>query len=225
MKRLFMQGALMLATIAVSGSGAFAQKYELHPYVGGMFLTDFRAAPDQVGRFDFKNPGVFGIKGGGFLTQDFMLEGNVGYVNQFEFRHNLDPKVYAIQWEALGSYNFFPARFAGAYPYVSAGIGGLTLKARNQMDFDDSDTVVYPVQVEPRQNGGPFPTTIVPFTIQDNDTFFTFSYGGGVKGQRLWGPLGLRADFRGRTMPNFYQHRAVHAFEMTGGVLVSWGER
>src|SRR5215831_14981241 len=35
---------------------------------------------------------------------------------------------------------------------------------------------------------------------------FTFSYGGGLKAMRLWGPMGFFGDFRGRTMPNFFGH-------------------
>jgi hypothetical protein len=60
--------------------------------------------------------------------------------------------------------------------------------------------------------------------LEDGDTFFNYSYGGGVKGSRLWGPVGLRADIRGRTMPNFFGEH-IHSFEATGGLLLSWGER
>ncbi len=220
----FTRWALLLATLGVSATAAFAQKYEIHPYAGGQLLTDFKAAPDQVGRFDFKNPGVFGLKGGAFVTENWLVEGNVAYVNQMKLRSHIEPTLYGIQWEALGSYNLFRARFARLFPYFSAGIGGLTLNARNRVDADDQDKVVYPIITAPRPNGGPIATTTEPLIIEDGDSFFNFSYGGGVKAQRLWGPVGLRADFRGRTMPNFYGD-AVHGFEMTGGLLLSWGER
>ena len=45
-----------------------------------------------------------------------------------------------------------------------------------------------------------------------------------LKGVRLWGPVGLRADFRGRTLPNFYGS-SLTWFEMTGGFNIIWGER
>jgi hypothetical protein len=39
----------------------------------------------------------------------------------------------------------------------------------------------------------------------------------------LWGPLGFRADFRGRILPNFHQSTSTWP-ELTGGVLFSWEE-
>jgi hypothetical protein len=60
--------------------------------------------------------------------------------------------------------------------------------------------------------------------LKDNDSFLQFSYGGGVKAIRLWGPIGLRADFRGRTLPNFYGS-SLTFFEATGGFNIIWGER
>jgi hypothetical protein len=50
------------------------------------------------------------------------------------------------------------------------------------------------------------------------------SYGGGLKALQLWGPVGLRADVRGRTMPNFFGERLTWG-EATGGLTFSWGER
>ena len=38
------------------------------------------------------------------------------------------------------------------------------------------------------------------------------------------GPIGFRADFRGRTIPNFFQ-QTINWPEVTGGLLLSWGER
>src|SRR5262245_7962164 len=50
------KGLILSLGIAVclAGSPAFAQKYELHPYAGGMFMTDYQKV------LDFKNPGIFG---------------------------------------------------------------------------------------------------------------------------------------------------------------------
>jgi hypothetical protein len=41
--------------------------------------------------------------------------------------------------------------------------------------------------------------------MQDGDTFFTFNYGGGIKGMNLWGPMGFRADIKGRNNSQFLQ--------------------
>ena len=60
--------------------------------------------------------------------------------------------------------------------------------------------------------------------LENNDTFFTFSYGGGFKGLRLAGPVGFRFDVRGRTIPNFFGESSTRA-ELTGGLVFAWGER
>jgi hypothetical protein len=60
--------------------------------------------------------------------------------------------------------------------------------------------------------------------LDNNDTFFTISYGGGVKGLRLAGPLGFRVDVRGRTIPNYFGSSTTRA-EFTGGLVFAWGER
>ena len=66
----------------------------------------------------------------------------------------------------------------------------------------------------------PGPTKI----IHSGDTFFTVNYGGGFKAANLWGPIGLRADLRGRTIPNFF-HTTPSWPELTAGLLVSWGQQ
>ena len=50
------------------------------------------------------------------------------------------------------------------------------------------------------------------------------SYGGGIKALRLWGPLGLRREIKGRTMPAVFDHQVTWP-EVTGGLTFSWGER
>jgi hypothetical protein len=60
--------------------------------------------------------------------------------------------------------------------------------------------------------------------LDNNDTFFTFSYGGGFKAFKLAGPLGFRFDVRGRTLPNLFGESMTFA-ELTGGLVFAWGER
>jgi hypothetical protein len=74
--------------------------------------------------------------------------------------------------------------------------------------------------------GTPFGTNVFVANdvIDDGDDFFTFSYGGGVKATRLWGPMGLFADFRGRTVPNFFGHGNTWP-EINAGLNFTWGEK
>ena len=57
-----------------------------------------------------------------------------------------------------------------------------------------------------------------------HNTFFQVRYGAGFKSVKLWWPRGLRFDFRGRTLPNYY-HSTPTLLEVTGGVNFMWGER
>jgi hypothetical protein len=61
--------------------------------------------------------------------------------------------------------------------------------------------------------------------LNNNNTFFTFSYGGGLKLQRLWGPLGFFGDVRGRAIPNFFNGHGTNLLEVTAGLNFAFGER
>jgi len=61
--------------------------------------------------------------------------------------------------------------------------------------------------------------------LRDHVTFFTFSYGGGLKAQRLLGPLGFFGDVRGRTIPNFFNGHGTNLLELTAGLNFAFGER
>jgi hypothetical protein len=73
-------------------------------------------------------------------------------------------------------------------------------------------------------NGNAVPNPARSVVMNDGDTFLTLNYGGGVKAMNLWGPVGLRADVRGRTIPNFYGETTSWP-EVTGGITFTWGER
>ena len=60
--------------------------------------------------------------------------------------------------------------------------------------------------------------------LGSSDTFLTFSYGGGIKGERLWGPMGFFGDIRGRSVPNFFS-TSLNWPELSAGLTFSWGER
>jgi hypothetical protein len=61
--------------------------------------------------------------------------------------------------------------------------------------------------------------------MRSNATFFTFSYGGGLKVQRLWGPLGFFGDIRGRTIPNLFNGHGTNILEVSAGLNFAWGEQ
>src|SRR5262245_41013346 len=107
MKRCYLQIAAVVLTAAVFASPALAQKYEVNPYVGGMFWGDFRANADQIDKFKLTNPTVWGIRGGFFPTGNLQVEGNVGYLTQFRIRNNaFNPSIHAMQYEGGLVYNF-----------------------------------------------------------------------------------------------------------------------
>jgi hypothetical protein len=209
--KLFAALASVVAIATMSLHPVWAQTYEISPYAGRFFPTEFADAGD------FKDEGIYGVRGGAFVLNDLLVEGNFGYINHFEFEQT-DPESRALLWEASGSYHFFSNR-GPVTPFVTGGVGGLTVALEN-VDavafLADAGTVT---EIPPDTTPG----SGRAFQIEDNDSFFTFNYGGGVKANRLWGPLGLRFDFRGRTAPNFIG-RQLTWLETTGGLTFSWGE-
>jgi hypothetical protein len=132
------------------------------------------------------------------------LDANIGYINHFKFKNTPDFGTRAYLWDFNGSYSLNGYKVKKLEPFVTIGVGGLTTGAHDLSG----------------QTINPGTTTL----LKDNDTFLQFTYGGGIKTVRLRGPLGLRADFRGRTMPNFYGSNLTW-FEATGGINLIWGER
>jgi hypothetical protein len=140
---------------------------------------------------------------------------------------------------------------SGVRPYIVGGIGGLTTNVRNSGSFVLNTNTFFVPNVPPAvlqanlvnnnlqtflpgidtSNGviiSGTPTGTEVFTpndvIDNHDTFLTFSYGGGLKATRLWGPLGLFGDFRGRTVPNFFGRGNTWP-EINGGLNFTWGEK
>jgi hypothetical protein len=73
--------------------------------------------------------------------------------------------------------------------------------------------------------GAPGSTVVVANDVLRDQTFFTFSYGGGLKVQRLWGPLGFFGDIRGRTIPNLFNGHGTNILELSAGLNFAWGEK
>jgi Outer membrane protein beta-barrel domain len=214
---------LVLFGFALAPISLFAQTAEISPYGGYVWPNDF------TGIGDFKGNQILGVRGGGYVTDHFEIGGNYNWNNHFQPR-NANPAaslagnlgfpqgaVRANLWEAEFTYNFGKHNLFGSSvrPYVVLGGGGLTARIKNEDEF------VFNVRaVRPNGNG----TIFVPNDVlESGDTFFTFSYGGGVKTARLWGPMGVFGDFRGRTVPNFFGHANTWP-ELSAGLHFSWGE-
>ncbi len=56
------------------------------------------------------------------------------------------------------------------------------------------------------------------------DATFAGNYGGGIKLNRLIGPMGLRFDVRGWRTADIAGAGSVNLFEASGGVTFTWGE-
>jgi len=85
-----------------------------------------------------------------------------------------------------------------AIPYVTAGLGLVS-----------SDRA--------------FSAPLVPFVSTGNfGTHFAVNYGGGIKMVRLAGPLGLRFDVRGYSLPDVFGG-SLNFFEVSGGVQFTFG--
>jgi Outer membrane protein beta-barrel domain len=202
---------LLVFAFLVLGLGvqpALAQKFEIHPYGGGFFPGHWRD------NFQLKREGIYGVKAGAFIADRWELEGNLGYINHFYFTDSTAPKSRAFIWEVGPSVNFYSNLFQKTFPFLSVKAGGLTgfIGDPEAVGKDSADFA----NIAPR--------AARPVILSDHDTFFQFSYGGGLKAYNLAGPLGLRAEVRGRTMPNFFGN-SVTWLETTGGLTFTWGER
>jgi Outer membrane protein beta-barrel domain len=227
--KVLVRSALIVFVLGVFTATLAAQSVELYPYAGGFWPSRV----DTWGNNKLKSEGLYGLKGGVFVTPNAELEASFGYLNHFEMRYapnpgNINPaggigqpSVMGFMYDLNGAWNFGQRQFLNTRisPYVVAGVGGLTAEVRNGAGaFINGGGTTTDI------NGNMVVDTTGARVIRDHDTFFTVNYGGGVKAMNVWGPLGFRADIRGRTIPNFF-HQTVSWPELTGGVLLSWGER
>src|SRR5262245_7229070 len=197
-QRVLLMAVLM---ITLAAPALLAQKYEFNPY-GGFYWPNHT----NVGRI--RNSSIWGGRFGYFFDPNFELEGNVGYLNHFSVT-GIGVKNRGILYEVAGAYNFsaqewpFHQKFT---PFLLLGGGAIQSLLRDTDSFD----FIGP--------SGKF------VRMTNNNTFFQVSYGGGLKSEKLWGPLGARFDIRGRTLPNYY-HSTPTWLELTGGVNFMFGER
>jgi len=146
--------------------------------------------------------GSYGVRAGGYLMDFVELETNFGVLTHLNLKSfpGLDTRAYV--WDFNGS-----LALTGYSSSLSA-------------------TGFQPKKVEPyvTVGVGALFTPLSSAASSPRKEFLTFNYGGGIKGVRLWGPVGLRADIRGRTMPNF-QSKSQTWIEASGGLNFIFGER
>ena len=198
---------------------------ELHPY-GGYF---WGSATNNTS--NLRDDGLYGLKANAGLTDNIEIEGNFGYVNHFEstFAPTVLDQSYGIAphsvsgliYDINGVFDFGRRPIFGTRvtPYVVAGIGGLSTLVRN----GTAALVVGQVYTTDPATGNAMLDTGRKVVVADNSAFFSVNYGGGVKTTKLWGPMGVRADIRGRTFPNFRGDTLTWP-EVTAGLTFTFGE-
>jgi hypothetical protein len=163
--------------------------------------------------------------------------------------------IHSNLWEMEFTYNFGGRSLLGSTalrPYLVAGGGGITASVeddgvfvlntrsffvpgatpaglQNNLQNNNLQNVLPGINTTDGVTFVGTPTGTTVFVANDvidkSRTFFTFSYGGGVKAQRLWGPMGIFGDFRGRTISNFFNGHSMTYPEVSAGLNFSWGEK
>ncbi len=170
-----------------------AERFELYPYVGGL-LTPRTIAPDS-NPFTLRQQAMYGVKGEFFVSRHLEVGGNFAYVDHVDAEESISGKRGYL-WEGTANYRFDLEKVK---PFLAVSVGGLTV------------------------TGDRFTIATTPLPIQvSSDTFLTFSYGGGVKVPKLFGPVGLRGEMRARTVPNLLFGQSTTWLEPTGGIIISF---
>jgi hypothetical protein len=226
--KLKLSAFLVLLSFAFVPLSLFGQAAEINPYAGWYWSG---ANGSGVGRFF--NTQLIGVRGGGYITHNFELGGNYSWANHFQPNQSNtgsalagdlgfpQGSVRANLWEVEYTYNFAKGSLLGSSvvrPYLVGSTGGITTNVKSANNNEDT----FVLSVVPVNNGQR--RFVANDVFDGHDTFFTFSYGGGVKGLRLWGPMGFFGDIRGRTIPNFFSSTTTRT-ELSAGLTFSWGER
>ena len=127
--------AAVAATYFLTGH----HQVEIHPNAGFFW-------PRAVGFGDttahLRDEGMYGVKVGAYVNDNFEVEGNLAYVNHFESRFaptvldqafGIQPhSVWGLIYDVNGVWNFGKQSVFGSHisPYVVGGIGGLSTEIR-----------------------------------------------------------------------------------------------
>ena len=178
-----------------------------------------------------RDEGMYSLKALASLTDNIQVEGNFGYINHFESRFaptQLDQSfgimpttVHGLIYDINGVFNFGERPFfgKGVIPYAVVGVGGLSTLIEN----GTAALIGGQVYATDPATGDVVLDAGRKVTVADNSAFFSVNYGGGIKATKLWGPMGIRVDVRGRTFPNF-RGNALTWPEATAGLIFTFGE-
>jgi hypothetical protein len=191
--KLSPMGLLVVSIVALvlfSPTAVMGQSFEFNPYIGY-----YSASPSSAGQI--VNQGFYGIRLGAFVDSNLEVEGQLGYMEHFRNR-DVTARSRGIIWNGGVSYNFATDEFPFTHkfaPFVVIDLGGITTK---------TDGYTYSIPGNIVLTGGQVLGTVRTVSVNQSDTVFNVSYGAGLKSVKLWGPMGFRAEVRGRTIPNYY---------------------
>src|SRR5438105_600662 len=81
--KILLRSALILFVVGVFTATLAAQSVELYPYAGGFWPSRM----DGMGNAKLKSEGIYGLKGGVFVTPNAEVEGSFGFINHFGLRN------------------------------------------------------------------------------------------------------------------------------------------
>jgi hypothetical protein len=137
----------------------------------------------------------------------------IGFEQGFSFSSNF----IESDTKAFNAHSNLIAQFPGPIsPYATVGVGFLTNwggSPPNPLSLAHLPAV-------------PSPQDAINWIGLENSAFkfgtrFAFNYGGGLKLRKLAGPLGLRFDMRGYSVPGVFG-QTLNFFEATAGLTASW---
>lgn len=166
---------------------------EVSLFVGYQYNDTIRAG---AGAFELKDIGIWGLRAAIVQDGKYAVEGTFAYLPHYEFV-GADPKIRGILYE--GNYVVgvpLPYRIKPRIkPFATIGLGGISA-----------------LDEVPQR----------PLTTNVLSRRLTLNFGGGVKAERLWGPLGGRFDIRGRTIFDVLDKNPT-GLELSAGLILSWG--
>jgi hypothetical protein len=202
--------ASLVALVLFCPTVVMGQSVELNPYIGYS-----SASPSSAGQI--QKEAFYGIRIGGFMDSNLEVEGQFGYNEHFKVS-DAAPRTRGILWNGGVSFNFSTDEFPFTHkfaPFLIVDAGGITLR---------TDGYSYAIPGNIPLASGVVLDTVRTVSVGQNDTFFNVSYGVGLKSVKLWGPMGFRAEVRGRTIPNFY-HGAPTLLEGSVGLNFVFGAK
>lgn len=200
----------MVALVLFSPSAVMGQSVELNPYLGF-----YSASPSSAGQI--RNEPFYGLRIGVFADSNLEVEAQFGYIEHFKPK-DIDPRSRAFLWNGGLSYNFSTEEFPFTHkfaPFIVVDVGGITTRT-NGYSYSIPGNI-------PLASGGVL-DTVRTVSVNNHDTFFNVSYGAGLKSVKFWGPMGFRAEVRGRTIPNYY-HGAPTWLEGSVGINFVFGAK